>query len=164
MPGGKVLTVQFTSASANTGGFWKPPVGTKRGYNLVTGGGVFIAEVTVESAGLGTDAPLEFRLVEVDPADHYQTVKLHPAGEVSGSAHRDPAHDDAVEHRPGTPPVAAALLPSAGRRAFGHRRGRPALAVAGRPRPAAPVSAGPVPSEISISAARPSRGTVSLVS
>ena len=86
VPGGKVLTVQFTSASANTGGFWKPPVGTKRGYNLVTGGGVFIAEVTVESAGLGTDAPLEFRLVEVDPADHYKTVKLHPAGEVSGSA------------------------------------------------------------------------------
>jgi hypothetical protein len=86
VPAGRVTTVQFTSATANTGGFWAAPVGTKRGYNLVTGAGVFIAEVTVESAGLGADAALEFRLVEVDPANHYKTVKAHPPGEVVGPA------------------------------------------------------------------------------
>jgi hypothetical protein len=84
VPADRVTVVQFSSATANTGGFWTPPAGAKRGYNLVTGGGVFIAEIVVESPGLSAGATLEFRLIEVDPADHYRTVKVHPPGEIAG--------------------------------------------------------------------------------
>jgi hypothetical protein len=85
IPAGRVTVVQFSSATANTGRFWSAPVGAKRGYNLATGGGIFIAEVTVESPGMPADAVMEFRLIEVDPSEQYRTVRLHPPGEVAGA-------------------------------------------------------------------------------
>ena len=84
LPAGRTHYVQFGSASVNTGGFWREPVGTRRGYNMVTGPGAYLADVSVmppESLG---DNEIEFGLVQADPIGGFHVVRRLPTGRVGG--------------------------------------------------------------------------------
>ena len=86
LPAGQSRYVQFTSASVNTGGFWREPVGTRRGYNLVTGPGAYLADVSVTAPELLDGNEIEFRLVPADPSAGFHVVRRLPAGRVGGDS------------------------------------------------------------------------------
>jgi hypothetical protein len=91
LPAGRTKYVQFGSASVNTGRFWREPVGTRRGYNLVVGPGAYLADVTVAAPEPSDNNEIEFRLVQADPAGGFHVVRRLPAGRIgvdsAGSGH-----------------------------------------------------------------------------
>lgn len=86
LPAGQTRYVQFHSASVNTGGFWREPVGARRGYNMVTGPGAYLADVSVTAPESLGDNEIEFRLVQADPTGGFHVVRRLPSGRVGGES------------------------------------------------------------------------------
>jgi hypothetical protein len=86
LPAGQTRYVQFDSASVNTGGFWREPVGARRGYNKVTGPGAYLADVSVTAPESLGDNEIEFRLVQADPTGGFHVVRRLPSGRVGGDS------------------------------------------------------------------------------
>lgn len=88
VPANVDTTVQFTEATANTGGFWAPPQGQgppHRGSDLAVGPGLFIGDVTIQAPQLPEHARLTYRLVQADPAHQFAVSKAHPAAQILGA-------------------------------------------------------------------------------
>lgn len=81
---GQSRYVQFTSASVNTAGFWQAPVGSRRGYNMLTGPGAYVGDVTVTAPSPLGDNEIEFGLVQSDPGHDFQVVRRLPTGRLAG--------------------------------------------------------------------------------
>lgn len=86
LPAGQTRYVQFGSASVNTGGFWRAPVGPRLGYNLVVGPGAYLADVSFTAPEpLGANE-IEFGLVQADPAPKFHVVRRLPPSRVDGDS------------------------------------------------------------------------------
>jgi hypothetical protein len=84
LPAGRTRYVQFGSASVNTAGFWRPPVGARLGYNLVVGPGAYVADVSVKAPESLDGNEIEFGLVQADPTGGFHVVRRLPLGRVGG--------------------------------------------------------------------------------